>query len=385
MNPSGLSTKPFGLSKSTSGGLPQATRHLLFYCSRRTIPDAYAHELACGACPVEPIKERLLRGIIESVIPILLALPGFVFLLQGANFLIDGASALAKRLGVSTLVIGLTVVAFGTSMPELAVNLYACVQGCGDIAIGNIVGSNIANILLVLGAAAVIFPLNVKHGTVWREIPLALLAVIVLAFLVNDIALDGHEFSVLSRIDGWILLSYLAIFLYYAFLIRKVEAADPQTVPVPHLSMLRAWTLLGLGLLGLVIGGNWVVEGALAMTERFGISQALIGTTLVAVGTSLPELVTTVTAARRHDVDLAVGNAVGSNILNVFWVLGASAVVHPIGVSEELGIDIVFAAAATGLLFMMMFLGKRHTLERSQGVFFIVLYVAYLAYLLWRG
>jgi cation:H+ antiporter len=319
------------------------------------------------------------------VIPILLALPGFLFLLQGANYLIDGASALAKRLGVSTLVIGLTVVAFGTSMPELAVSLYACLKVCTDIVIGNIVGSNIANILLILGIGAIIYPLNVKHGTVWREIPLALLAVVVLGLLVSDIALDGHEVSVLSRIDGWILLSYLVIFLYYAFVIRKAEPADPQEVPVHRLSAARAWMFIALGLLGLVIGGRWVVDGAVALATLAGISQATIAATVVAVGTSLPELVTTVAAARKHDVDIAVGNAVGSNIINVFGVLGIAAVTQPIGVPAALGIDIVIAAMATMVLFLMMFLGRRHILDRSQGVFFIVLYGGYLAYLLWRG
>ena len=316
---------------------------------------------------------------------VFLTIPGFYLLLQGAGWIVDGAASIAKRFGIKSLVIGLTVVAFGTSAPELVVNLFACANECGDIALSNIIGSNIANILLVLGIAAIIFPLNVHHGTVWREIPLALLAVLVLGFLVHDTVIDGSEFSGLTRIDGLVLLSYLGIFLYYAFAIRKADPADKQTVPVHRHSLKKASLMTFGGIVALTLGGSLVVDGAIAITELFGLSQALIGATLIAIGTSLPELATTLIAAKRRDVDMAVGNAVGSNIFNVFWILGISAFIHPISFSPILSFDIMVAIVVTTMLFLVMFIGKRHAMERSQGVFFILLYVAYLAYIVVRG
>ncbi len=315
----------------------------------------------------------------------LLIIPGVALLLGGAEWLVEGASAIAKRYGVKSLVIGLTVVAFGTSTPELVVSIFSCLKECGDITMGNIIGSNIANILLVLGVASIIFPLNVQHGTVWREIPFALLAVVAMALVVSDVVLDGSDAAFLTRSDGLLLLSFLAIFLYYTFIIRKTEAADPQVVPVHHMPLRRAIPMVVVGIVGLTLGGTWVVDGALAITQLFGVSQALVGITLIAIGTSLPELMTSVVAARKHDVDMAVGNAIGSNIFNVFWILGLSSQIRPIAFSQVLMIDVAVAIGATVLLFFVMFIGKRHRLERSQGIFFVVLYMLYLVFLVWRG
>lgn len=315
----------------------------------------------------------------------LLIIPGLLLLLGGAGWLVEGSSAIAKRFGVTSLVIGLTVVAFGTSMPELVVSLVSCIGSCTDITLGNIIGSNIANILLVLGVAAIIFPLNVRHGTVWREIPFALLAIVVLAFVVSDVALDGAVTGLITRSDGLVLLAFLGVFLFYTFATRKPEAADKQVVPIHHFPMRRAVPMVIVGIIGLSVGGTWVVRGAISLTELFGISQALVGITLVAIGTSLPELVTSIIAARRRDVDMAVGNAVGSNIFNVFWILGLSGVIHPIGFSAILVTDMAVAIGVTLLLFFAMFIGKRHTIDRPQGIFFVVMYVMYLIFLAWRG
>ncbi len=310
---------------------------------------------------------------------------GFAALIKGADLLVGGASSLAKRLGISTLVIGLTIVAFGTSTPELIVNIFASLQGNTDIAIGNILGSNIVNILLILGISAVIYPLAVKKGTVWKEIPLAFLAVIVLAFMVNDALIDNGSFSALTRIDGFILLAFFIIFLYYVFGISKAEPSDEVEIRPRSRSLLRSCLMIGGGLVGLAVGGKWIVDGAVVIATSFGVSEALIGLTIVAVGTSLPELATSAVAAYKKDVDIAVGNIVGSNIFNIFWILGVSAIIRPLPFSQTLMSDVVMAVVATFLLFAALFIGKRHILERWQGICFIALYVGYVAYLVIRG
>ena len=310
---------------------------------------------------------------------------GFAALIKGAGLLVDGASSLARRLGVSALVIGLTVVAFGTSAPELIVNIFASLQGNTDIAIGNILGSNIVNILLILGISAVIYPLAVKKGTVWKEIPLAFLAVIVLAFMANDVLIDKGSSSALTRIDGFVLFSFFVIFLYYVFGMSKAEPADAVEIKPRTRSLLRSCLMIGGGLAGLAIGGKWIVDGAVVIATNFGGSEALIGLTIVAVGTSLPELATSAVAAYKKDVDIAVGNIVGSNIFNIFWILGLSAVIRPLPFSQALMNDMLVAIIATLLLFATMFVGKRHILERWQGICLIIFYVGYVVYIVMRG
>ncbi len=317
---------------------------------------------------------------------IYLLLPlGLIFLIKGADFLVDGASSIAKRLNISTLVIGLTIVAFGTSAPELIVNIFASINGNTDIAIGNILGSNIANILLILGISAVIFPLTVKKGTVWKEIPLALLAVIVVALMVNDALLDGGSFSGLTRIDGFVLIAFFMIFLYYTFGISRVEGVATSEVTIHRYSLPRACLMVGVGLIGLVVGGKLIVDAAVALASTLGASEALIGLTVVAIGTSLPELATSAVAAYKKNTDIAVGNIVGSNIFNIFWILGVSAIINPLPFPPLLMRDVFMTIFATLLLFIFMFIGKRHTLERWQGVCFIFIYLGYISYLVFRG
>jgi cation:H+ antiporter len=318
----------------------------------------------------------------NMILTYLLLLVGFVFLIKGAHFLVDGASSIAKRLGVSTLVIGLTIVAFGTSAPELIVNIFASIKGNTDIAIGNILGSNIANILLILGISAVIFPLAVQRGTVWKEIPFSLLAVLVVAVMANDAFFDGGSFSGLTRSDGLVLIAFFTIFLYYTFGISRAQAADAAETPIRQHSLPRSCFMIGAGLAGLTIGGKWIVDGAVALATGFGVSEAVIGLTIVAVGTSLPELATSAVAAYKRDVDIAVGNIVGSNIFNIFWILGVSAIIAPLPFSSILMRDVLVAITATLLLFIVMFIGKKHTLERWQGAGFIALYVAYIIFLI---
>ncbi len=320
------------------------------------------------------------------MLTVILFFVGFAALIKGADWLVAGASSLAQRLGVSALVIGLTIVAFGTSAPELVVNLISVFNGNTEIAIGNVVGSNIVNILLILGIAAVIYPLSVKQGTVYKEIPFALLAVVVVAVMVNDVFFDGSITNTLGRIDGMILIGFFAIFLYYIFGIARTSAnteeADEEVV---QYSWHRSVALIIFGLSGLVIGGKWIVDGAVSFATSLGVSEALIGLTIVAVGTSLPELATSAVAAYKKNVDIAVGNIVGSNIFNVFWILGISATIKPLPFSSTLSFDVFVVVGVTVLLFMALFVGKKHTIERWQGGLFILLYIVYTVYVIMRG
>ena len=277
-------------------------------------------------------------------------------LIKGADYLVTGASSLAFKLGIAPLVIGLTIVAFGTSAPELIVNLLASFSGNTDIAIGNILGSNIVNILVILGVSAIIYPLTVRKSTVWKEIPFALLAVVVLAFLASDALIDGAATSWLTRIDGLILISFFAIFLYYIVGIAKQSPEDTLEKPA-DLSLMRSGLLILVGLIGLVVGGKWIVDGAIVFAQSLGVSQALIGLTIVAIGTSLPELATSVVAAYKKNTDIAVGNIVGSNILNIFWILGISAFITPLPFAPVMTIDILVTLFASLLLFLALFVG----------------------------
>lgn len=309
---------------------------------------------------------------------------GFIFLIKGAGLLVDGASSLARRLKVSNLVIGLTIVAFGTSAPELFVNLYASFNGATDIAIGNIVGSNIVNVLFILGISAIIFPLKVNSSTVWKEIPLSLLAALLVLVMANDKLVDGLGFNSLTRSDGLALVAFFIIFLYYTFGIAKVENGA-ESEPVKLYSTWKSVGLVALGLVGLVLGGQWIVAGAVEVANYFGMSDALIGLTIVAVGTSLPELATSAVAAYKKNSDIAVGNIVGSNIFNIFWILGLSAVIKPLPFKPEMNLDLLVVVGASILLFVWMFLGKKHTLEKWQGAVLVLLYFAYIAVIVSRG
>lgn len=305
---------------------------------------------------------------------------GFVILIKGADLLVDGAASVAKRLQISNIVIGLTVVSFGTSAPELIVNIFASLQGDSELAIGNIVGSNIANILLILGISAVIFPLVTKENTVWKEIPLSLLAAILLGVMANDMRIDGTEYSGLTRTDGISLLGFFIVFLYYSFGISKITS-DDEGAEIKYLGAWRSAIFIFLGLAGLVFGGKWIVDGAVKIAEGFNVSQSLIGLTVVAIGTSLPELATSAMAAYKRQTDIAIGNVVGSNIFNIFWILGVSSLINPLPFSRSSDMDILMNILSSLILFAIMFIGRRHTVERWQGLLMVVLYFSYIIYL----
>ena len=305
---------------------------------------------------------------------------GFVFLVKGADLLVDGSASIAKKLNVPSIVIGLTIVAFGTSTPELIVNIIASAKGNTEIAIGNIIGSNIFNILFILGISAAICPLTTKKNTVWKEIPLGLLAAILLAIMANDGRIEGGSFSGLSRIDGIILIAFFIIFLYYTFGIAKATGeSDGGQAKILNYTVSSAYIVIGL--LGLVIGGKWIVDGAVKIAQSFGVSESLVGLTIVAAGTSLPELATSAVAAYKKQMDIAIGNVVGSNIFNIFWVLGVSSIIRPLPFSASSDIDNFMNIFASAILFAIMFIGKKHIVERWQGILMLLIYVGYVVFL----
>lgn len=316
---------------------------------------------------------------------IVLLLAGFLLVIKGADWLVDGASALAKRLHVSDLVIGLTVVAFGTSAPELAVNVFASLNKTSEIAIGNILGSNIANIFLILGMAAFIFPLKITKGTVWKEIPFSLLAVMIVGIMANDILIDKVSSSTLTRIDGLILLCFFIIFLYSTFANRKNSEESQDQPAAKKLSLPKSIFFILLGLTMLVVGGQLIVTEATAIATMLGVSTSLIALTVVAFGTSVPELATSVVAALKKNANIAVGNVVGSNIFNIFLILGVSSTIYPITFLQQNSLDIIVVLLASLVLFIFMFIGKRHILERWQGLAMVIIYVIYIIYLIVRG
>ncbi|MFZ6036279.1 MAG: calcium/sodium antiporter [Patescibacteria group bacterium] len=317
-------------------------------------------------------------------IHVLLLLIGLGILIGGAEFLVRGASSVAKKYGISSLVIGLTIVAFGTSMPELVVNIFSAARGSADLAVGNVIGSNISNILLILGVAAVITPLAVKKSTTWKEIPFALLAVVLVLVMGNDVTTDGAARDLLSRTDGFLLISMFIIFMYYTVGMARSDTPE-DTENIKMYSGLVAGAMIIGGLLALFFGGKLLVDQAVIMARLVGMSEALIGLTIVAIGTSLPELATSVVAAIHKQNDIAVGNIVGSNIFNIFWILGLTSTILPLPFNTNINVDVGVAVVATLALFATMFIGKKHTVQRWQGVGYLILFAGYMAYVIGRG
>ena len=316
----------------------------------------------------------------------LLLAVGLFVLIKGADYLIEGASSIARKFGLPSILVGLTIVAFGTSLPEFLINIFAASRGSADLALGNVIGSNLANILLVLAVVALVYPAQVKIPTVWKEIPFGFLGALALLVLANDVFFDGAPFSVLSRSDGLVLVLFMFIFIAYlveSAIKGRVDKKDSDTSGA--LSASRTALYIGGGIVALYFGGSWSVSSAVAIARGLGASEFLISATIVALGTSLPELVTCVKAALKRDTDMAVGNIVGSNIFNIFWVLGATAFVFPVPVPSGLNFDLLWLLAASALLFVFMFTGGRHKLERWEGVLFLVAYALYLALIIIRG
>lgn len=313
----------------------------------------------------------------------ILLLIGFVLLIKGADFFVDGASAIAKIMRIPTLIIGLTIVAFGTSAPEVAVSVTSAIQGQNEIAIGNVVGSNIFNLLLVVGVAAMISPLGVKKSIIIKEFPLTILSGFVLLILSKDVMLQNLPENVLTRADGLMLLVLFGIFMYYLIelaLTSRNEGGDEEIEAMP---LSKSIPLSIGGIIAIVIGGKLVVDAASHIALAWGMSQNLVGLTIVAIGTSLPELVTSVIAARKGESDIALGNVIGSNIFNVFLILGISSVIHPIAISSEVFVDMAFMLIATILTYMFAITKKK--VNRFEGGILAVLYIIYMIFIILRN
>jgi cation:H+ antiporter len=325
------------------------------------------------------------------VFPLLIA--GIYGLIKGSDLLVEGASSIAKRFNISSIVIGLTVVSFGTSAPEFVVSISSALQGSTDIALANVVGSNISNILLILGLCGIIYPVAVKSNTIWKEIPFSLATVIVLVILgletfisqtaTRTLDLNSVDaLGVLTRSSGIILLIFFVVFLYYNFGIAKMA---PTTDEIKTLTNSRSIIYTIVGLILLAISSRMVVDNAIIIAKALSISETVVGLTVVAIGTSLPELFTSVTATIKKQSDIAVGNAVGSNIFNATFILGSTLLIKPIPVSGQNIADILFLMIITIIFFISIFVFSKHKIGRIEGITFLVIYVAYTVFLLNRG
>lgn len=312
------------------------------------------------------------------LVSVTLILTGFVLLAKGAELLVEGACAIARRYRVPDLVIGLTVVALGTSSPELVVCLVSAARGTDGITIGNIMGSNIANLCLVLGVAGLLMPVTIARGTVWKEIPFCVATSVLLLVIVSLF----NRTHLVTRWESLVLLGVLGAYLFFMF---RAAQEPPTGTPRQRTSGIAASAaMVGIGLAGLMLGGELIVRNCTALAARFGLSEGVVGVTIVAIGTSLPELATSVTSILKGKADIAVGNVVGSNILNTCFVLGASAMIRPVDAPATFSVDALVAVAASIALFFFMFTGKKLKVDRWEAVLFLSMYVAYMGFAVYR-
>lgn len=312
------------------------------------------------------------------IIQIFLIILGFGCLIFGANAMVDGASALAKKYRVSDLAIGLTIVAFGTSAPELVVSVIGSLQGYSDIVVGNVLGSNNFNLFIILGISGLILPITVQSSTAWKEIPISLLVAVLLLFLINDFTFSGS--TGLSRWEGGILLLLFFVFLYYVFLQMKNDILlSPPAKPISSFKT-GAFILVGLG--GLVLGGQLVITNSVSISNSLGVSEKIIGLTIVAAGTSLPELVTSIVAAAKKNSDIAIGNVIGSNIFNILLILSISSLIKPMDYNPKFNTDLYILMGGTVFLLLAMLTGKRKKLDRWEAAVLLGFYLIYTTYLI---
>lgn len=318
---------------------------------------------------------------------ILLLIGGLLLILLGANGLTDGSASVAKRFGIPPIVIGLTIVAFGTSAPELTVSVASAIKGSADIAIGNVVGSNIFNTLMIVGCTALVAPIVITKNTLKKEIPLCILSSIVLLICANDVFLNKASENILDRVDGLLLLCFFTIFMGYTFAIAfSTKSANEQTIEQTpateeeEIKLLPWWKssiyIIG-GLAALIFGGQIFVNGATGIARNMGISESIIALTLVAGGTSLPELATSIVAAMKKNPEIAIGNVIGSNLFNIFFVLGCSATITPLSLSGITNFDLLTLVGASILLWLLGLFFAKRTITRIEGGVLVLAYVIY--------
>lgn len=318
------------------------------------------------------------------IIAIVYLVVGFILLVKGADFFVEGASSIAKKLHIPSIVIGLTIVAFGTSAPELAVSMSAALKGSNDIAIGNVVGSNIFNVLVVLGASAAITPVMVGKSIIRKDYPLCIFTTVLLGVLCLDVVLFQASSMKIGRMDGIILLIVFVIFMYWTLRdgLKERENLKQDAEQEENISMIKSVVITIAGLILIIIGADLAVDGAKDLARAFGFSEALIGLTIVAFGTSLPELVTSIVAARKGESDIAVGNVIGSNLFNILMILGVSATILPMKVSDTYIYDIVILTLVMVLTYIPIVRTKK--VSRFMGIIMVGCYIVYTAYLIMR-
>lgn len=317
------------------------------------------------------------------IFDILFLIGGLALILVGANALTDGSAAVAKRFGISDLVIGLTIVAFGTSAPELVISVLSAIGGSAEMSIGNVVGSNIFNVLMIIGCTALVLPIKVERSIMTNEIPLVILSALVLTFCANDVLLDGASENVVSRSDGLVLLMFFLIFMRYTFAIAKSGAdAGGADAAVKQMQGWKSALFIVGGLAGLIFGGQLFVDGASGIARAWGVSESVIGLTLVAGGTSLPELATSITAALKKNPGIAIGNVIGSNLFNIFFVLGCSSTIIPLPMGNIGNFDMAVLVGSSVLFWLVGWFFRKRTITRLEGALMVACYVAYTSVLI---
>ena len=316
----------------------------------------------------------------DIIISVVGFIAGIAIILYGANFLVRGASALARKFKISELIIGLTIVALGTSLPELVISVGSAIKGSSGIALGNVVGSNIFNTMLILGVTALITPIRFNGRMLSRELPFNLLASLVLILVAGSMVIGGEEGGFISQYSGMILLCFLAIFIRYTFSIPN-DDSNSEEVELP-LPIWKIVVFIIAGLIALIFGGKMFVSSATEVARMLGMSEAIIGITIVSAGSSLPELAVSVNAARKGNVSIALGNVLGSNILNIFFILGCSASITPISLNGFSPIDFFVRLAASVLVYIVGKFGGKNIINRWEGAVLTLGYIAYTTYLI---
>ena len=315
------------------------------------------------------------------ILNIIFLIVGFIILIKGADIFVDGASAVAGNFKVPKMLIGLTIVAFGTSAPELAVSIKSLLSGSGDMVLGNVIGSNILNILLILGLSAMFHSLAVKNNTVKKELPITLMITTAFAVLLSDSIFTKNLTNSFTRGDGIVLLLFFGVFMYYLISMSKNKTDIAEIDDTNYPSMKKAIFLTLLGLIGIVFGSNFVVESASFIAKTIGISERMISLTIVAIGTSLPELVTSVTATRKGEYDIAIGNVVGSNIFNIGIVIGIPVAIFG-GISKINFSYIDIVVMILSALFLFFFAHNDHKISKKEGIFFLLAFILYYSYVI---